>query len=335
MRRTLLPGLLLLAAIGLVGYGLSSLVPKVNVLIVTILLGIVVGNAYGVPDWASSGVGTHKLWLEVGIVIMGARVALGQVLRAGPTLVALIVATVTATIVLVELLARHAYTIPEETGSLLAAGSGICGVSAVVAVAQSIRVDQSDIAYAATTILLFDSTTLFVYPIVGHALGLSNIVFGVWAGLTMFSTGPVTAAGFAFSRAAGQWALIVKLARNSLIGIAAILYAVYYGRRRGDDDAKATDGVGDTARFLWDMFPKFIIGFLGVMAVANLGLLDATQVTSLSHASDWAFTLAFAGVGLEFQVDDLRDTGYKPVLTVLTGLLVMSTVVLLVVQTLF
>lgn len=332
MNRTLLPGLAVLAVIGLAGQALAALVPGVDGLIVTICIGIVVGNGLGIPDWAHPGVDTHKLWLEVGIVVMGARVALDRILTAGPVILALVVGTVVVTVLLVETLARVVYSIPEEIGTLLAAGSGICGVSAVVAVAESIDIDDSDIAYAATTVLLFDSATIFVYPLVGHLLDLSSPVFGVWAGLTMFSTGPVTAAGFAFSKAAGQWALVVKLARNSLIGVAAIIYAVVYGRR---DDEPTASARPSHWQFFWETFPKFVFGFLTVMLIANVGVLDGAQITSLSHASNYAFLLAFAGVGLEFQLEELRETGYQPVLTVLSGLVIMSTTVLVLVELLF
>jgi uncharacterized membrane protein YadS len=157
----------------------------------------------------------------------------------------------------------------------------------------------------------------------------------------MFSTGPVTAAGFAFSDTAGQWALLVKLTRNSLIGFVAIAYAFYYAQRpkRETSGETARDGSkSDYAvpwRFLWESFPKFVLGFLGMMAVANTGLLTSSQITSLSHLSDWAFLVAFAGLGLEIQLADFRTTGYKPIVVVFTGLIVVASVMLLVVQALF
>ncbi|WP_254533971.1 YeiH family protein [Natrinema gelatinilyticum] len=332
MKRTLLPGLLLLLVIGVTARLLASAIPAANVLIITIILGLITGNTYGIPDWATAGVGTHKIWLKVGIVVMGASVALDRVVAAGPTILLLAVVTVATTVLVVELLARFVFSIHEETGSLLAAGSSICGVSAVVAIAESISADKTHIAYAATTVLLFDAVTLFVYPLIGHALDLSSTVFGIWAGLTMLSTGPVTAAGFAFSDTAGQWALVVKLIRNSLIGFAAIAYALHYASQSTTDTA---EGISSRTRFLWDTFPKFILGFLGLVIVANLNLLSSQQIASLLNASDWAFLLAFAGLGLEIQLDDFRSTGYRPVLVVLIGLLVTATTTLLVVTTLF
>ncbi len=331
--RRLLPGLALLVAIGLAARAVAGMIPSMNYLIVAIVIGFVVANTRDVPAWAKPGAETHTLWLETGIVVMGASVALDRVLAAGPRLLVLVAGTVLTTVVVVEALARTVFAIHEETGSLLAAGSSICGVSAVVAIAESIDADETRIAYAAATVLLFDAATLFAYPVVGHALHLSDTVFGVWAGLTMFSTGPATAAGFAFSEAAGEWALLVKLTRNALIGLAAIGYALYYTRRTGGS-AVAGRVTGGLAQ-LWETFPKFVLGFLGVMLVANLGVLGDPAIASLSHAADWTFMLAFAGLGLGIDVDELRSTGYEPILVVLVGLVAVSTTVLFVVESLF
>lgn len=332
MDRTVVPGVGLLVVVGLTGRLLASVVPGVHYLIVTIVVGLIVGNAYGVPEWGRTGIETHKLWLETGIVVMGVNVALDRVLSAGVTVLVLVFLTVASMILIIEFLARYVFSIDEKIGSLLAAGSGICGVSAVVAIAESIRAKDGDIAYAAATVLLFDSVTLFVYPFAGHALGLSDKVFGIWAGLTMFSTGPVTAAGFAFSETAGQWALLGKLTRNSLIGFVAIAYAMYYAhRRRGNGD----DSVFAEWSLLWNTFPKFILGFVAMVIVANFGALSTQQIRSLSNAADWAFLLAFAGLGLELQLDELRATGTVSVVVVLVGLGVIATATLIVLQTLY
>ncbi|MFC6963674.1 YeiH family protein [Halocatena marina] len=325
-----LPGLGVLAVIGLAARTVTAVVP-VSHLIVAIFIGVIIGNIYGVPRWALAGVGTNKLLLEAGIVIMGANVALGRVIAAGPKILILVTATVVTTIVSVEVLARGT-GIRNKVGSLLAAGSGICGVSAVVATAGSIEADEKQIAYAAATVLLFDALTLIIYPAIGHILGLSDTIFGIWAGLTMFSTGPVAAAGFAFSNTAGKWALLVKLTRNALIGVAAIGYALYYFHESKNATKQAA--YGGWSR-LWNSFPKFVLGFLAVMLVANAGILSPEHRSSLKHASDWLFLFAFSGLGLEIRFDELRSTGLKPVLVVLISLIGVSSLCLFVLMTIF
>lgn len=326
------PGLALLVVIGLVARGLSTALPSVNHLFAAILIGAALTNLVGTPTWSDPGVTRHKLLLEVGIVLMGASLALDAVFQAGPTILLLVLATVAFSLLLVELLSRNVFGLEDRMGSLVAAGASICGVSAVVAVAGGINARENQIAYAIGTVLLFDAITLFTYPIIGRLLGLPDIVFGIWAGLSMFSTGPVAAAGFAYSDTAGQWATITKLARNLFISAAVVCYSVYYARRRmsDTDDAPAISG-----RLLWEQFPKFIVGFIAVMLLANLGVLSATQQTSLRNAYQWLFLFAFAGLGLEMDFAKLRRAGARPVLVTFVSLIVVSTLSLLVVSSLF
>lgn len=201
-----------------------------------------------------------------------------------------------------------------KTRSLLAAGASICGVSAVLAVGGSIDGDGAAVTYAAGTVLLFDAVTLVTFPIVGPLLGLPDRVFGVWAGLSLFSTGPTAAAGFAISETAGRWATVTKLARNAFIGVLAVGYAVYY---------TAGDGRTDPME-IWYRFPKFLVGFLAVALLASAGLLDAAARESIGIVSDWLFTLAFVGLGFALDPRQLRTTGLRPIGVVLLNFLVVT-----------
>ncbi|ELY66015.1 YeiH family protein [Natronococcus jeotgali] len=319
---------------GLVALGLGGVLARAieltlgpNHLLVAIALGFVLANAVGVPDRLEPGIGTHKLWLGAGIVLMGASLTLETVLEVGGTVLLVVVGVTAMTVLVVELLARNVFGLAERLGSLLAAGSGICGVSAVVAVAGAIRAREDQIAYAAATVLLFDAITIVVYPLVGDLLGLSDVVFGVWAGVSMFSTGPVVAVGFAHSEVAGQWATMAKLSRNALIGAVVIAYASYYAR---------SDSAGrPSLRTLWDEFPKFVLGFLALVALASAGVFSPAQQASLENAYNWLFVLAFVGLGTEIQLAELRSTGLTPALVVLLALFVASTVSLVVLAALF
>ena len=322
--RRLLPGLGVLLALGLLARVIAASVPIGSHLVVVIGVGVLLANTVGVPDWASAGVGTYDRWLEAGIVLMGATVGLGQVLDAGGRVLLVVGLSVCTTLVTVEVLSRAVFDVPEKVGSLLAAGSGVCGVSAITAVAGGIGPDRREIAYAAATVLLFDAVTLAAYPAVGRFLGLSDVVFGVWAGATMFSTGPVTAAGFAHSRTAGEWAVLVKLTRNALIGVVAVGYALYYARR-----GVSAASVGSKPRYLWRTFPKFVLGFVLLMLLGSAGAFSSTQTAVLGTVSDWSFLLAFAGLGLSIDVREFREMGLRPVGVVLTSLVLVSTTVLL------
>jgi uncharacterized integral membrane protein (TIGR00698 family) len=222
------PGVLALVVIALTARALAVVIPHVTALILAVTLGLAIGNVISLPSRLEPGATTHNLWLEAGIVLMGARISVETLFGSGVELLTITLAAVFVTVVLVETLSRTVFDISAELGSLLAAGAGICGVSAIVGVAGSIRANEQHIAYAAGTVLLFDVVTLFVYPVVGASLGLADQVFGIWAGITMFSTGPVTAAGFTISKAAGEWATITKLTRNLFLGLLVGVYSLVY-----------------------------------------------------------------------------------------------------------
>lgn len=351
MRGTaLLGGVLLLAAVGVLGWVVGTVAP-VPGLIAAVAVGALVGNTVGYPDRLTPGVRTHSLWLETGIVLMGAGIALDAVVRAGPTVLGLVVAVVAATLLFVELLARGALSMPAKLTSLLAAGASVCGVSAVVSVAGSIDADESDVAYASAAVLAFDALTLVVYPPVGAALGLSDVGFGVWAGTTMFSTGPVTAAGVAYSPTAGRWAVLVKLTRNALIGVVTVVYALYYARRpNGADvdraDAAATtnppsnvttataDEGGSALTNVITSAPRFLVGFVLLAVLGNTVLSPAT-VQTLGTWSNWLFLLAFAGLGLDLRAREIRTSGLAPLAVLAVTLVTFSGAMLGVVRVLF
>jgi len=315
----------LLAGVGALGVGALLAravdgVVGVDPLLVGIAVGVALVNGPGVPAGLRPGVGTHKLWLGAGIVVMGATLSVDALLAAGGVVLVVVAVVTTTTVVTVEALARLALDRGDRLGSLLAAGAGICGVSAVVAVGAAVRAREAQIAYAAATVLLFDAVTIVVYPVVGDALGLSGTAFGVWAGASMFSTGPVVAVGVAHSDVAGRWATVTKLSRNALIGAVVLGYASYYAR---------VDGSGSpSVRALWTSFPKFVVGFLGMALLASVVGFSPAQRASLEHAYSWLFLLAFVGLGTEIQLDELRETGVRPALVVLAALLVAAALAL-------
>ncbi len=302
-----LPGIVVLCLGALSARVLSSFV-SVNELLLAIGLGFLLANSIGVPERLRRGTETHGVWLAAGIVLLGASVTIEAFLETGARVLLLLFLTVTVSIVSVEAIARNVAGIPERMGSLLAAGAGICGVSAVVAVGGAIRGRETQIAYAAGVVLLIDAVTIVVYPIVGAALDLPDVVFGVWAGLSMLSTGPVVAVGFAHSEIAGQWATVTKLARNTLIGVVALGYAGYYARRDADGSASLAT--------LWRSFPTFVLGFLLFILLTSAGLFSAGQRALLGSAVEWLFLLAFVGLGTEIRTANLRRTGVTPALVV-------------------
>jgi len=321
--RALVPGLAVLAVLGALATGLGMVTP-LSPLVVAIASGALVAAAVDLPEAVRPGIESYKLLLETGIVLLGAGLTIGQLIDTGPVVVGLAASVVLVGVLFVEVLGRGV-GVARKTRSLLAAGASVCGVSAVLAVGGSIDGDEAAVTYAAGTVLLFDAVTLLVFPVVGAALGLPDRVFGVWTGLSLFSTGPTAAVGFTISETAGQWATVTKLVRNTFIGVLAVGYAIHY----------AADGERAQPTEIWYRFPKFLVGFLAVALIANVGVLDATARESVGLVSDGLFTLAFVGLGFDLNPRQLRATGAKPIGVVLvhflfiTGLAYLAVTVLL------
>ena len=322
----LLPGVGVLCVGAIFSRAIAS-VTGLTPLLVAVALGAVLVNGPGIPDQWRPGLATHNIWLGAGIVLMGASLTLETVREAGLGVLVGVVVVAGLTIGVVEALSRGVFGLDEELGSLLAAGAGICGVSAVVAVGGAVRAREDQIAYAAATVLLFDAVTLVVYPIFGDLLGLSDVVFGIWAGVSMFSTGPVVAVGFAYSEVAGQWATLTKLTRNALIGVVVLVYAAYYTQAETEGRL--------SVRTLWEEFPTFVLGFLVLSIVGTLGILSPAQLTTIDTAYSWLFGVAFVGLGTEIELDKLRQTGLEPIGVVLVSLVAGSVLSLAVLTMVF
>jgi uncharacterized integral membrane protein (TIGR00698 family) len=216
-----------------------------------------------------------------------------------------VVLELAVSIVLMTLLGRWLGLNPRLT-SLLAIGSSICGVSAIIAAKGAIEADDEDVSYAIGAILALGAFSLFAFPAIGHALGMSDHAFGLWAGLAVDNTAEATAAGALYSDAAAKFAVLAKTTRNATIGFVVLGYALYWARKT------QKEFTGSKAIFLWNKFPKFVLGFIFISLAATLGLFSKAQSTDIANLSRWAFLLTFAGVGLQTNFKQLSKQGLRP-----------------------
>jgi len=312
----LIPGLLLLAVVGYAGKFIEQSInhytkanhivfPNIEYVLWAIVIGLVIANTIGVPRIFEAGVATYEFWLKAGIVLLGSRFLLGDVLHLGRISLLLAGIAITLSFAFMHLLG-HSFDLKPKLTSLLAIGSSICGVSAIIAAKPAIDADDEDASYAIAAILALGAISLFTFPLIGHSLHLSDKAYGLWAGLAVDNTAEATAAGALYSDAAGKVAVLAKTTRNALIGFVVLAYAIYWASR---GEAQV---VGNKAAFLWKKFPKFVLGFLFVSLLATLGYFTKPQLTSLANLSRWAFLLTFAGVGLRTSLRDLGKQGWKP-----------------------
>jgi len=313
---SLLPGLLLLAAVGYAGKFIEQSIahytkanhivfPNIEYVLWAIVIGLVIANTVGVPRVFEAGVATYEFWLKAGIVLLGSRFLLGDILHLGGISLLLVAFAIALSFAFMHLIGR-AFGLRPKLTSLLAIGSSICGVSAIIAAKPAIGADDEDASYAIAAILALGAISLFAFPLLGHSLHLSDKAYGLWAGLAVDNTAEATAAGALYSDAAGKVAVLAKTTRNALIGFVVLAYALYWASR---GEAKA---VGNKAAFLWRKFPKFVLGFLLISLLATLGFFTKPQLASLANLSRWAFLLTFAGVGLRTSLRELGKQGWKP-----------------------
>ncbi|RJQ80496.1 putative sulfate exporter family transporter [Pseudonocardiaceae bacterium YIM PH 21723] len=317
-----LPGLALLLAIGLLGKWIEGAIkslgtathtalPNIEYVLWAILIGLVISNTIGVHPIFQAGVDTYELWLKIGIVLLGARFLLGDVLKLGGVSLVLVFIEIAVAIGIVTLLGRW-FNLNGKLVSLLALGSSICGVSAIIAGKGAIDADDEDSGFAIAAILALGAVGLFSYPAIGHALGMTSHEFGLWAGLAVDNTAETAAAGALYSDEAAKVAVLTKSTRNAMIGFAVLGFALYWSAK-GQAQA-ITGGLAGRAAFVWQKFPKFVLGFLAVSTFATLGWFGKGDVASLANLSKWAFLLCFAGVGLRIDFREMRRNGIRPFL---------------------
>src|SRR4051794_8937018 len=251
----LMPGIVLLAVLGYAGkvteqaiarYGKAHhlFLPNIEYVLWAIVFGLLVANTTGVPKIFRPGVDTYEFWLKAGIVLLGVRFILGDVMKMGGISLACVAVELVLSLALMTWLGR-AFGLSPKLTSLLAIGSSICGVSAIIAAKGAIDADDEDSSYAIAAILALGAISLLVFPIVGHALGMSDHAYGLWVGLAVDNTAEATAAGAMYSEAAGRYAVLAKTTRNATIGFVVLGYALYWVRRGGAAE------ITDKTAFLW------------------------------------------------------------------------------------
>jgi len=319
----LLPGIALLFSIGVLGKALQSAsnllrsryrlpVPHIEYVVWAIVLGLVVSNFFGVARIFRAGIATYELWLKLGIVLVGARFLLQDVVHIGGLSLVLVAVELLLSLSVMTLLGRIFRLSPKLT-SLLAIGSSICGVTAIMAAQGAIDPDDEDTSTAIAAILTLGAIALVTFPAIGHLLHLGQQAYGMWAGLAVDNTAESVATGALYGQDAGRWAILAKTARSSFIGFVVLGYAVYWASKGQAAHVK------NKPLFLWQKFPKFILGFLAISILATAGFFTKGQLNSLSSLSQWAFLPAFAGVGLRTNMKDLVSQGWRPLVVGILG----------------
>lgn len=314
----MLPGLLACAVVALAARFLELRLDLGLGTALALAIGLAVGSVARVRAVLLAGSAlAARSALRVGIVLLGARLTVQQVVETGASSVLAIVAVVTVALVLGTWLAGR-LRVASPLSVLITVGMAICGNSAILALSPILRAPHRETAYAVSTITLFGLVGVLSLPLLGGALGLSDEAFGIWAGLAVNDTAQVVATGYTYAPESGDVATVVKLTRNLAI-LPVLLGATWLAVRSATTESSALSAAS-TWRLVARAIPWFVVGFVVFAGLRSAGLLDAIVAPGTSLASLLAdvgallILVALAGVGISTDVRATLGVGSRPFL---------------------
>ena len=299
-----LPGILLAGAIGALAFAVSRVQSAfvISPIILAIVFGILFRPvAVMSPMFKPGVVFAQKRILRAAIILLGLQLTVAQVLEIGVTGLLVIGAAVVSCFLFTKWFGALIGCDGKLT-ELIAAGTSICGASAVVATNTVTRGSDEDVAYAVGCVTIFGSLAMILEPLLAHGLALSQIQFGLWAGSSIHEIAQVVAASFVHGDEAGHIATIVKLSRVVLLGPMVIALGLYAQRL-----ARHSEASREPVPMPW-----FVLGFVVLLGVNSTFKVPAEIMTWIVPATALMFAMALASMGLETDIRKLRLAGMKP-----------------------
>ena len=244
---------------------------------------------------------------------MGARFLLQDVLHIGGLSLLLVAVELVLSLSVMTLLGRI-FRLPPKLTSLLAIGSSICGVTAIMAAQGAIEPDEEDTSTAIAAILTLGAIALFTFPAIGHSLHMGQQAYGMWAGLAVDNTAESVVTGALYGEDAGRWAVLAKTARSSFIGFVVLGYAVYWASQ-GPGRARRRTSRSSSGR----SFPSSSSASSRSPFSRPRASSPRASSTASRTSRSWAFLPAFAGVGLRTNLRDLVGQGWRPLVVGILG----------------
>jgi uncharacterized integral membrane protein (TIGR00698 family) len=327
------PGLLMALALAVLGHWLSTWFGHVlhydkspiSPIMLAVMLGLIVRNTVGVPKAYEAGLRLcMKTLLRLGIVMLGLGLSAQAVAKMGLIGLPIIACCIATALVSVTFINR-ALRLPRRLGTLIAVGTSICGVSAIVATAPVIGAEDDETSYAVACITIFGLLALFTYPLLAHHLFATPNQVGLFLGTAIHDTSQVAGAGLTYfqqhgAKEAMDAAVVVKLVRNTSMGFLIPLMALVYVR-----NSEASSNTRPARQKWHQVVPLFVIGFLLMACIRTLGDMDTPRalgvldrdtwrdiVARVATIAPWLLASAMAAVGLGTGLTKLRKLGWKP-----------------------
>lgn len=310
---------------------------RLNYILLCILIGMLLGNLFTLPNWILAGVSTSRLFIKLGVILLGSLYSLADIAKLGLTAILLITSFVILTLSFTLWLGRRVGMDP-ASAAVLSAGTAVCGVSAIVATAPAVRAKTTDVVFSIATILTYGVVSIFLFPFIGHLLELTPHQFGVWSGTGILSSGQVLAVCLIFDPGSANHASeslktgeIYNLARVLFLPFVVLGLAAITTRtaQLPDDEINVHTGLSSK-------FPVFVLGFLAMVFLTSLGFLGqnsppSPELITIRKLYNWFFAIGLTGLGMQISFTELLRAGGKPLLVGSAAALFKAALALLVV----
>ncbi len=344
---TIIPGLVLVIILALFSIWLSDFIGKdlmgfekspISSVMICLILGLIIRNIFKVPAFLSVGFKfSVKKLLRLGIILLGIRLSIFSVFELGLIGIPIVLICITSGLIITTFLNKKLKQ-PKRLGTLIAVGTAICGVSAIVATSPVIDAKEEETAYAVAVITVFGLIATIVYPIIAYFIfGGDATKAGLWLGTSIHDTSQVTGAALVF---ADLWnlplgldvATVTKLVRNVFMILVIPLMAFLYVKNQMKEETESnlpTSNVKSKVN-IKKLIPVFVIGFLLVSilrSIGDVGIGTTNLAFGLFGADSWGdiiklikdfatilFVIALGGVGLSTDFSNFKGLGIKPFL---------------------
>lgn len=307
----IIPGFALSIVIAIIARFIEGLFPIhiIGASVIALFLGMIIHSVWK-PEFLNEGIRfTSKKVLKIAIILLGASLSVGVILSVGKLSLMVMLFTLLTCFGGGYFIGK-ALKLNWKLSNLISAGTGICGGSAIAAIAPVIDAEDSDIAYAMSATFLFDMAMIILFPIMGRIMGLSDMAYGLWAGTAVNDTSSVVAAGYAFSDGAGDFATMVKLTRTLSIIPTVLIFSFINLRLKRKEQLNAKYEKVN----IWKLFPWFILGFIGLAAINSLWGIPENISGLAKDTSKFLMVAALAAIGLNTSFSDMKKSGINPMI---------------------
>ncbi|MBZ4686473.1 MAG: putative rane protein [Clostridiales bacterium] len=303
-------GLGLAVVITMLARNLSSLpfLSIMGTMVIAILLGIGWRAVMGIPSQASEGINfAAKRLLKLGVILMGVRLNIGEVIAAGPKIIFLDAVLITFTIFFFWWLGAK-MGLTKKLTALIGVGTAVCGAAAIAVVAPIVNSKDDETALSVAIIALMGTIGAVLFTLLQPILGLSDYAYGVWVGSTLHEVAHVVAASMAGGAISGDIGILVKLGRVALLIPVAFIMGTLFKENKAVESKMQNIAI-----------PWFVLGFLGLSALQSLGIIPDTVSKLTLQASIFILTIAMAALGLNVEISMFKKLGAKSITVGIIG----------------